>query len=242
METATPRPRRGYSAETESRRQVAAALAALENHHDAYDARRRREFRRAAAAAGARGDDLAKWARVAAALESNEFGVSETGRWGGAAALELGEESVGCGLFAAAAVLNHDCRPSADAHLVIEPGAPPALEIRARRRLQAGDQVTVACRDRADAFEQNGLRLPELGAGTRPSTRPAPTAARRYGRCTASTVRARAVRLPRGYDTHRGDATAATWIVRGDESWRRRGYDVDIPWRQVAATPRPRRG
>ena len=27
-----------------------------------------------------------------------------------------------------------------------------------------------------------------------------------------------------------GAAVAATWIVRGDESRRRRGRDVDIPW------------
>ena len=31
-------------------------------------------------------------------------------------------------------------------------------------------------------------------------------------------------------------------IFRGDESRRRRGCDVDSPWRRVAATPRPRRG
>ena len=54
----------------------------------------------------------------------------------------------------------------------------------------------------------------------------------------------------RGYsvETSRGDAAAATWIFRprtwifrGDESRRRRGRDVDILWRPVAATPRPRR-
>ena len=33
-----------------------------------------------------------------------------------------------------------------------------------------------------------------------------------------------------------------TWIFRGDGSRRRRGRNVDILWRQVAATPRPRRG
>ena len=31
-----------------------------------------------------------------------------------------------------------------------------------------------------------------------------------------------------------GDAAAATWIFRGDESRPRRGCDVDIPWRRVA--------
>ena len=31
--------------------------------------------------------------------------------------------------------------------------------------------------------------------------------------------------------TNRGGAAATTWIVRGDESRRRRGYDVDSPWR-----------
>ena len=40
---------------------------------------------------------------------------------------------------------------------------------------------------------------------------------------------------------NRGDAAAATWIFRG-ESRRRCGCDVDIPWRQVAAASRPRRG
>ena len=34
----------------------------------------------------------------------------------------------------------------------------------------------------------------------------------------------------------RGGAAAATWIVHGDESRRRRGRDVDSPWRRVAAT------
>ena len=43
-------------------------------------------------------------------------------------------------------------------------------------------------------------------------------------------------------ETSRGDAAAATWIFHGDESRRRRGRDVDIPWRRVAATPRPQRG
>ena len=32
----------------------------------------------------------------------------------------------------------------------------------------------------------------------------------------------------------RGGAATATWIFRGDESRRRGGGDVDIPWRQVA--------
>ena len=41
---------------------------------------------------------------------------------------------------------------------------------------------------------------------------------------------------------NRGDAAAATWIFSGDESRQRRGRDADIPWRRVAATPRPRRG
>ena len=35
-------------------------------------------------------------------------------------------------------------------------------------------------------------------------------------------------------ETSRGAAAATTWIVRGDESRRRRGCDVDIPWRRVA--------
>ena len=42
--------------------------------------------------------------------------------------------------------------------------------------------------------------------------------------------------------TNRGDAAAATWKFRGDGSRRRRGRDVEIPCRRVAATPRLRRG
>ena len=42
--------------------------------------------------------------------------------------------------------------------------------------------------------------------------------------------------------TSRGDAAAATWIIRGDQSRRRRGGDVDNSRRPVAATPRRRRG
>ena len=38
-------------------------------------------------------------------------------------------------------------------------------------------------------------------------------------------------------ETSRGGAAAATWIFRGDESRRRRGHDVEIPWRRVAAAP-----
>ena len=48
--------------------------------------------------------------------------------------------------------------------------------------------------------------------------------------------------VPRGYSawTGRGTAAGATWIFRGDAS--RRGRDVDIPRRCVAAPPRLRRG
>ena len=37
-----------------------------------------------------------------------------------------------------------------------------------------------------------------------------------------------------------GGAAVVTWIVHGND--RRRGRDVDSPWRRVAAAPRPRRG
>ena len=40
----------------------------------------------------------------------------------------------------------------------------------------------------------------------------------------------------------RGDAAVVAWIFRGEESRRRRGRDVDIPRRRVAATPRWWRG
>ena len=48
------------------------------------------------------------------------------------------------------------------------------------------------------------------------------------------------VRLRRGLVRRRTAATprAATWIFCGDEAPRRRGRDVDIPWRRIAATPR----
>ena len=42
--------------------------------------------------------------------------------------------------------------------------------------------------------------------------------------------------------TNRGGAAAATWIFRGGNVRRRRGCDVDIPWRPRAAAPRRRRG
>ena len=53
-------------------------------------------------------------------------------------------------------------------------------------------------------------------------------------------------RRPRG-NVHRGSSAetrvaAATWIVRGGESRRRRGCDADSPWGRVAATPRVPRG
>ena len=40
-------------------------------------------------------------------------------------------------------------------------------------------------------------------------------------------------------DTGRGDAAAATRTFRGNGSRRRRGRDVDVPQRLLAATPRP---
>ena len=84
---------------------VATQLDALENHHDAYGPERRDAFKAAAArAASYCGGDARRLARHAAAFESNEFGVSEANRWRHAP-LELGEESVGCGLFAAAAII-----------------------------------------------------------------------------------------------------------------------------------------
>ena len=42
--------------------------------------------------------------------------------------------------------------------------------------------------------------------------------------------------------TVRGAVAATTWIIRGGGSRRRRGHDVNISWRRVAARPRPRRG
>ena len=45
-----------------------------------------------------------------------------------------------------------------------------------------------------------------------------------------------------GLEPSRGGAAAATWIFRGAESRRRRGRDVDIPRRRVAAAPLPRHG
>ena len=48
----------------------------------------------------------------------------------------------------------------------------------------------------------------------------------------------------RGYfaDESRRRGGRATWTLRGDESRRRRGCDVDISWRQGVETPRLRRG
>ena len=37
-------------------------------------------------------------------------------------------------------------------------------------------------------------------------------------------------------ETSCGAAAAATWIFCGDELRRRRGCDVDIPWKRIAAT------
>ena len=68
----------------------------------------------------------------------------------------------------------------------------------------------------------------------------------RGGVAAASRPERRRVRpRRRGWDrprTGRGDAAAGTWIVRGGGSRRRRGWDLDSPWRRVAAPPRQRRG
>ena len=52
---------------------------------------------------------------------------------------------------------------------------------------------------------------------------------------------------PRDHRCSRGDAAdsrelAGTRLFRGDESRRRRGRELDIPWGRVAAPPRPRAG
>ena len=123
---------------------VAKQLDALENHHDAYGPERRDAFKAAAArAASYCGGDARRLARHAAAFESNEFGVSETNRWRHAP-LELGEESVGCGLFAAAAPANHSCAPNCDPVVVIEAGRPPVLRLVARAAIAPGQQVFIA--------------------------------------------------------------------------------------------------
>ena len=56
-----------------------------------------------------------------------------------------------------------------------------------------------------------------------------------------ASVNGERVRRVDGAPMNRGDAAAATWIFCGDESWRRRGRDVDHPRRRVAAA-RPQRG
>ena len=125
-------------------RAVAKQLDALENHHDAYGPERRDAFKAAAArAASYCGGDARRLARHAAAFESNEFGVSEANRWRHAP-LELGEESVGCGLFAAAAPANHSCAPNCDPVVVIEAGRPPVLRLVARAAIAPGQQVFIA--------------------------------------------------------------------------------------------------
>ena len=70
-------------------------------------------------------------------------------------------------------------------------------------------------------------------------TRVAAVAARAYFYPTLPLTYFRCVDISRA---SRGDAAAATWIIRGDESRRRRGCDVESPWRRVAATPWLRRG
>ena len=55
-----------------------------------------------------------------------------------------GEESVGCGLFAAAAPANHSCAPNCDPVVVIEAGRPPVLRLVARAAIAPGQQVFIA--------------------------------------------------------------------------------------------------
>ena len=65
-----------------------------------------------------------------------------------------------------------------------------------------------------DQFTARGLvYLPGITKGLRAAVRP-------------ERVYFRRVDIPQ---TGRGDVAAATWIFRGDTSWRRRGCDVDIP-------------
>ena len=67
--------------------------------------------------------------------------------------------------------------------------------------------------------------------------------AERWARRAAAAVE-RPGREPHLFEVHllcgqrRGDAAGATWIFRGDESRRRRGRDVNIPWRRVAGRGR----
>ena len=50
------------------------------------------------------------------------------------------------------------------------------------------------------------------------------------------------VRAGDSAEAGRGDAAATTWWFGGGGPRRRRGYNVEIPWRRVAAAPRLRRG
>ena len=108
-----------------------------------------------------------------------------------------------------------------------------------------------------------GFRVPAAPGRRRRRRRGAPAHPRRHERQTPRRarpcLRARGVRRPRGFASFetttpardgRGEDAAARWRVRGDESsWtlrgdesrRRRGRDVDTPWRRIAAKTRPRR-
>ena len=80
---------------------------------------------------------------------------------------------------------------------------------------ELGANVSMTCYD-YDTYDADDLIFDAVHVGDWPASKEVITW---YVRC---------VDIPR---TRRGDAAAGTWRFRGDYSRRRRGRDVDIPWR-----------
>jgi hypothetical protein len=132
-----------------------ADLTILEDHMDQYDDYRKEAWKDVVERAmqltglplpptpGASAVVL-RWMRVAAAFESNEFGITCPNRWKGESALSLGSESIGNGLFVHGSYVNHSCNPNS--HFVVHclPGGNPELFIRTTRTLEKGDHVFIS--------------------------------------------------------------------------------------------------
>ena len=87
---------------------------------------------------------LGRWKKIAAAFESNEFGISKPNSWQPESAIMLGEAAIGNGLFVGGAFANHSCHPNAAYSVEIIPGHIPQLVLRNTRALRTGEHVFIS--------------------------------------------------------------------------------------------------
>ena len=143
-------------------------LTLLEDHLAVFDQGRKEAFGDAALRAlqlanmNCLPEAIERWTRVAAAFESNEFGISGVNQWVGESALSLGSESVGNGLFVHGAYVNHSCNPNSHFVVHCKPGALPTLVIRTTRSLNTDQHVFISYTSLYTTMEQRKNSLYDM--------------------------------------------------------------------------------